>query len=215
VSLIQIEVQYGYARCAVDTRITRAQVPDLPTPEASKLCAIPHAGCVTAGRGGIAAFWTLNSLILRMPSLHDFDSIVEGMSGMVDWLAHNIQIPTDGFDSVIEVFLLGWSDAARRMNASRFEIDLRNNRCERTPVGQRLITPPWPRDCRYGFHGLATDDAMLEVAQQQLQWMTENVPADATGGRLLVAEVTRHEIRLHDAGPISGHGSTGPNAQVA
>jgi hypothetical protein len=209
VSLIQIEVQYGYARCAVDTRITRAQVPDLPTPEASKLCAIPHAGCVTAGRGGIAAFWTLNSFILRNPSLHDFDSIVEGMSGMVDWLAHNIQIPTDGFEPGIEVFVLGWSDAARQMNVVGLKIDLRNNRCERIPMGRSAIAPPRPLDCRYGFHGLATDEAMLELAQQQLQWMTENVPADATGGRLLVAEVTRHEIRIHDAGAISDLGPDG------
>lgn len=193
-SLIQIEVNDDLARCAVDTRITRVQVPDLPTPEASKLCAIPHAGCVTAGRGGIAAFWTLNSFILRTPSLHDFDSIVEGMPGMVDWLAPNMQM--DGFEPVIEVFVIGWSNASRRMDVEGFEIDLRNNRCARMPKRRSVIAPSWPPACRYRFNGLATDDAMREVARLQLQWMAENSPEDMTGGRLLVAEVTRDRIEI-------------------
>jgi len=199
VSLIQIEVQHGYARCAVDTRITGAQVPDLPTPEASKMFAIPHAGCLAAARGGIVAF-AFVSAVLMGPRTHDFDSIVENLSETVSQISQGF--PASGCEPVLQFFVIGWSNASHRMDVAGFEIDLRNNRCERTPVEQRLIGPPLPLDCRYGFHGLATDDAMHEVARLQLQSMTEIDPQGVTGGRLLVAEVTRHEIRIHDAGPI-------------
>lgn len=202
-SLIQIEVEDDRARCAVDTRITRVEDPNTPTPESSKMCAIPHAGCLVAGRGGIAAFWTLSSAIPCLPWLRDFDSITERMPSVVEWIAQNARIPADGFEPVIEFFVIGWSDASQRMSLAVFNIDLRNNLCVRTSHDRGVVGPPPSDGCTHRYRGMATDDAMHELAQLQLQNMAEIAPDEVTGGRLLVAEVTRHEIRIHDAGPIT------------
>lgn len=53
----------------------------------------------------------------------------------------------------------------------------------------------WSRQAPAGMH---------ELARRQVEWMREHSSAEATGGRLLIAEITRDSILVRDAGRIGG-----------
>jgi hypothetical protein len=101
--------------------------------------------------------------------------------------------------SSCDLFVVGWSVLLKRMSAVQFTLNLNDGNCVSEEIEKCRIGPGIPQ-----VPPLDDDRNMLHVAWHQVRWMEESQPHAATGGRLLIAEVSRKEISLWEAGPITG-----------
>lgn len=198
-SLVQIWIEKDKARVAVDTVVYRCSAPgaELVKSESSKLLALPHAGVVLAYRGVDAAFFqVLQQVFLSGDS--GYDAIAHSMPERVRDATTHVppEVPREA--TSCEVHLVGYSACRAAFAATSYAVDLSAGKCESRPLSGPCRLVP-------GFASapeLGTNEAMLSVARQQLAWMEINTPREATGGRLLVAELTREGISLKTAGGL-------------
>ena len=176
--------------------------------EATKLVHVAHANVVLAGRGTIGLFHAAvgRCLTCNWPSL---DVLLEGAERLLSeafaaWTADNGAIATPS-----EFVIAGWSDARHRMMVRRFlqseqgEIVWRDMSWRLGP-GECFdeATAPLPIDV----------NSMAAAARAQVQWVRENWHtselgtamggAPIIGGRLLVAELTRHRFTVECVGDL-------------
>ena len=159
---------------------------------------LPHAGVVVAYRGtDVGAFQVLVQIILGNAG-GSYDQIAKAMPAHVRNAASQLPPRAPGAAFRSEIHLAGYSDAAERMAGHSWKVDLKARQCFPMPLsGPARIGP--------GFEdvpALGSDQAMLETAQRQMQWMRDNTPDKVTGGRLLVAELTRGSVSVRDVGSL-------------
>lgn len=194
-SLLQIWVEPDHARVAVDTvglsSITGQQR------DMCKLFPLPHAGVVLAFRGvDIGFFQVFGQCVLV--GADNFDGLVDAMPQHIADASTRVPPGIDPAALACELHIVGYSERAGRMAGATFQVELDGSRCD-----PRHMTGP----CRLGpgFNDsphLGSDAAMLATARRQLAWIREHEPERATGGQLLVAEVTRGGISTRVAGEI-------------
>lgn len=168
--------------------------------ELSKLFYLPHLNVVIAGRGflGIAQF-VFNECLQRQG---DFDAFEEELPDMCrrgrEWLISTasekgVQLPLDARS--MEVAFVGWSERAKSMRALH---------CHRLPnehtftsslADPYVLAPgePWAPTCPPAPDSA---DKMFAYGQRQARWWHENLPGLPTGGRLVIAEVTRYTMNV-------------------
>lgn len=195
-SIVQLWIEQDRARVAVDT----IGYPGTggPAREVCKLFPLPHAGVVVAYRGtDVGAFQVLAQVILGSAG-GSYDQIAKAMPTHVRNAASQVPPRAPGAAFRSEIHLAGYSDAAERMAGHSWKVDLKERQCVPMPLsGPARIGP--------GFEDVPTlgsDQAMLETALRQMQWMRDNTPDKVTGGRLLVAEVTRGGVAVRDLGGL-------------
>lgn len=200
-SLVQIARKGDHAWCAVDTRITGTVLDNAAQDtEASKMVLIPHSGCVLASRGSVPAFAALCAAALADPRAHDFDSLTECIPAFVHGLSQNWPASTR---PDFQLFVIGWSSRSGQMEVALYEIDIRRDTIANRQVPDTVVAPEYVPDADFELGGFDTDAKRLAVARMQLKRMEELDPENVTGGRLLVAEITRERICIRDAGPIA------------
>jgi hypothetical protein len=191
-SLVQVWLENDRARVAVDTLYT---MPGVGMAEGSKLLPLPHAGTVFAYRGAFGAF-ALVFAYLYVAQTDSFDSIIAGVPNCV--LQAKANLHPDAAAWEFELHVVGYSDELQRFSSMLFLVDLKAGTAEAKPLnGPCRVGPainPVPE--------LNNDAAMFEVARAQVAWMRDNEPELATGGRLLIAELTRAAITVKQAGQI-------------
>ncbi|GAB3356201.1 hypothetical protein [Lysobacter tyrosinilyticus] len=203
-SLIQIWLERDKARVAVDT-LARPGGARQSMGHVSKLIPLTHAGVVLAYRGSDLAFFQVFAQFFLTPGNDDFDSIESAMPTRFmhaygQFLINASSVPTHA-DVSCELFLVGHSRLQQKMACTQFNLNLRTG---------KAVPMPMKGNCRLapGFENvpeLTTDEAMQEVAARQIAWMRENAPKVATGGRLLIAELTRDSVVIRDVGDIESN----------
>ncbi len=197
-SLLQIYVNETSASIAVDTNahgMLANQSGGLR--EVSKLMPIPHAGVVLAYRGSDVAFFNLFAQFMLGQDWSDFDSgkdvlplkCSHAMTQFPEALPHEL--------GRAQIVIAGYSKRLRRMAASMFRIDIAAGATELDRDVTNGACAPYGSEV---FEG--SDAGMLAFAATQVAWMKANEPGQATGGRLLCAELKPGSITIRDVGPI-------------
>ena len=167
--------------------------------EVLKMAALPHAQCVMACRGSQHAFLQLLAHAWLAPGYSTYDKLAACVPQLVEWAS--AQFPESLPDAIAqcELTLVGWSDAGQRMAGTSYVVDLKANTCQaQGEIDYCRVGPAVVNKVPAEF-----DDALaLKVARLQVAWVQDNAPDQATGGRLLIAELSRREIVIRDAGKI-------------
>jgi hypothetical protein len=198
-SLVQVWLEDERARVAVDTCVYRT-APGVgeEVGVGSKLIALPHAGLVLAFRGADLAFFQVFAQLYLTAGNDSFDETVGVLPVRVQHAASQFPRGLSPMASSCELHVVGYSRKEQRFASVLFEVDLRAGKAEATPLtGPCRVAP--------GFNSvpaLSTDEGMMELARAQLAWMRDNEPKRATGGRLLVADVTHASVSIRDVGEI-------------
>lgn len=199
-SLLNVWVSHAKAMVVVDTEV-RTQ--DGTYHEASKMMVLPHANAVVAVRGHNVFLSSVASLVLQTGG--DFDQIVENMplhlKTAMDFLVSNKE---QFVDSVYrqEIALVGYSRSLGCMDcmvyASADETGFKD-----TEIDKAYLSP-WD-----GSWGDALD--VFTVPHRATMFCTDQVsnalamhPDQPFGGRLLLAELTRDDVRISTLSTVTG-----------
>lgn len=198
-SLIQCWIEDDRARVAVDTRANPGGAFS-DSDEMSKLIPLPHAGVVVAFRGSMLGFFNLLAQLLLTQGNGGFDEISSALSRRVSD-AHSRWpegLPPEA--GKFEFWMVGYSAQVARMACMVSAVSLAHGTSDAVEIKSNAPHAP-------GFKlipNLGDDAGMHELARRQVEWMREHSSAEATGGRLLIAEITRDSILVRDAGRIGG-----------
>lgn len=165
----------------------------------SKVVPLVHANTLIAYRGSNLAFLQLFAQIMLDRETSSYDQIVDSITMTAARASANWQ-PTAPAGSLAQIYVVGWSEATDRFEGRSYDIDLSEgwidphsaiDRCRLTP-GSGIEAVP----------SLGSPEAMMAVARHQLEWMHKTTPAEATGGQLVLAELTRQGCSIRSLGNI-------------
>ena len=170
----------------------------------SKLFYLAHANTVIAARGVLGlAQSVFNHCLVHQG---DFDSYAADLTQMCEagrqWVIDgarvaNIRVDLDS--AYLHLAMVGWSGREQRMRAIQ---------CERAPFAARFacsvvesdsVAPgePWTSNTEPApALPLNTPDRMFAAAQAQMRWWHANHRQLPTGGRLVIAELSRDETSV-------------------
>ncbi|EHR71379.1 hypothetical protein BurJ1DRAFT_2550 [Burkholderiales bacterium JOSHI_001] len=172
--------------------------------ERSKLVALA-GGVVLAGRGTLSHMHRVYQMLLRSPT--DFDDAVTQLPSVLyltgRHLESNARAVGLSAPAGQEIAVAGWSRWRKRMAAVVFEQVSRRDGYRQLNFGSE------PTEGRVGHNvwhaepgGIPfprTLDDMVTLSLHQHRTVTERFPSSPEiGGRLLVAEVTRHGVTLQE-----------------
>lgn len=204
-SLLNAYMTRERALVAVDT-FARDLMPAAPGGscfEMSKMVPIVHANVMLASRGshmihmpvffGLSAMQTSGFDVFAWAIMHNLlkDAVTMCKTSAVAQGAPKSWDPGDQ-----EVYLFGWSERRQRMAGLGFFRDAGCDAWEELDVGDSWAVPwgdswgelPYPRSL----------DELQSVAVEQVRRTRAEAPAIPIGGRLLVAEITRHSFTTRE-----------------
>jgi hypothetical protein len=194
-SLVQIWLEKDRARVAVDT-VGHFMGAGAGSGDASKIVALSHAGIVLAYRGCDIAFFQVFAQIFLTPGNDGYDAITKLLPIRVQHASTQFRPDAPDALSTCELFVVGYSAEQQRMAGTLFNVNVRTGSVTEFAMNGSCRLAP-------GFNetpALDSDAAMIEMGRRQVAWMRVNAPEQATGGRLMVAEVERGSISIRDAG---------------
>jgi hypothetical protein len=216
-SLINVFLSSSKALIGVDTEGSDPKTGQFIT--ISKMVHLPHANVVMAGRGTQGFLMLLFLMVIetdaRAQSEGDFDSLVKSMPEI---FANTYKLidanRPHGVDSTIlddqQIVLAGWSNLLNRMHAICCTKRGPGGEIEMVEIEEPGYIMPW--DDNWGEAPEGDDHrAMMALALAQTRHVKQESPGTAMGGRLLVAELTRHSMSFSSAcdlpstqGPVVG-----------
>lgn len=147
---------------------------------------VPLSGihAIVASRGDMSFLRTLvGTLLLTSASLEE---IAEGLgSGLCEHIATKLETGDQ------EVLFAGWSRAQSRMRAWEYKVRGAKSCDSREIIGAYIS----PNDVWDGSDP-DTEERMSVLARRQCAWMRENKPDLATGGNLVLMELTQDLITI-------------------
>jgi len=175
-----------------------------PPAELSKLWPIAHAGAVIACRG-IALFGM--EVYCAASMLPSVDAIEDGMGELLKLVSAASDarhaaagMPDEARFAKQEIALVGWSQREGAMIATVWVREAGPGRPFVVDQVDRF-TAPWESEWGEAIEP-RTDHDMLQLARVQVSRFRVAHPGAPIGGRLLVAELTRSQITVRQAGEI-------------
>jgi hypothetical protein len=203
-SLINVFLTPSKALIAVDTQASDPAAEGFISVD--KMVHFPRLNVVMAGRG-TQGFLLVLSIMVPQFRGSNFDSLAKAMPGIFDD-AYNAMIASQpkGTDPSSfanqEIVLVGWSGMLNRMRALVY--------AKREPgadIGVTEIEDPgymMPWEDRWGAPPEGSDRrAMIDLSLAQTRYVKQESPGTAMGGRLMLAELTRHEMSFNAAAELS------------
>lgn len=171
----------------------------------NKLLHLPVQNIVLAGSGIVGLLQGVFNGVLQQP-VTTFDEYESGLAELCDGIMDALLEQNVGLNRELAVMMhmtlamAGWSDKTQQMRAVR---------CTRSPgaslfqvheVQLYALSPngPWSEAAAKGAFPPAPDtpDKVFKCAKQQLAWWPTAYPKYPTGGRLIVAELTRYGLNM-------------------
>lgn len=201
-SLINVFLSPSKVLIGVDTESGNAQSGQFTS--TSKLVHFPHLNAVMAVRGNHAfllfLFAMVSQIDLESQSPVNFDLFLKAVPKKFNMAYEILQTKrVPGIDPTLfesqEVVFAGWSDEKARMHAvcfSKYKLDGDLSIVEIEEPGYML---PWEDHWGEAPEG-TTRQAMAHLALEQTRNVKRENPAIAIGGRLILAELTRHQMTI-------------------
>lgn len=191
-SILNVYIEHDRALVAVDTQTL---APDGDRRDMSKLLMLPHAGTAIASRGEIGFFgWVFNAAFASGAAGYD-----ELCGKMPEILAQTEQqyrqfARTQGVETFTgyKIALVGWSDAIGRMLGVCYQKWPDWEAMRAAPISPWILSP------NAGWEQTPTLPDDLEQASRDQVAVLRKFPCVAAGGRLLVAELTRHAATVQN-----------------
>ena len=187
-SLLNVWVSPELALVAVDTDGLN---PGGPRFGMSKLLPLVHAQTVFAARGDRRFLWDLFSRFYLSSANVDYDAIVDGLPELLASVIANVRQEAQapfGYQFAI----VGWSPLHRRVCGRWYVGRTNEDAYDVDELGARVA--PWQDK----------EAARVPDSQENIRWLAKRqaswlrAEGAAGGGRLLVAQLTRHEIIVRD-----------------
>lgn len=190
-SILNFTVQPDRALLAVDTLVGCARGGADPWRESAKLLTVPHLNAALAVSGNQDLLTQVYGRMLQAGGNFDTvcNEIIAGdlvgkACSMLEYLAARLDYEVRRRQTVVVV---GWSPHLERMRALV---------ADRETDAFSVIECDWLVSPKVeDADGPETADGMLELAQRQVAETRQQVPECPTGGRLVVVELTRAELR--------------------
>jgi hypothetical protein len=193
-SLLNVWTSPARAIVSVDTRSSTADRKQFG--EASKMALIPHTGVVVAVNGLVLA---LSSLFQWLSNNDQDDTSIDGIPG---WLPSQLNAPAVKQAVAEEGLLVAVVGFSKTTNGFRgFRIAQVDGDFAAKEIRPYFLCP----GDRWTPATLPVPDnreSCLTIARRQVEWARRHRPGEPIGGRLLIAELTRKESRIYDAGQI-------------
>jgi hypothetical protein len=205
VSILNVWVERQRALVCVDTQGVGN---DGTRGDVTKLAVLPHINAVLACRGHLA-FLSTCWMMMAMSS-RGFDELVEAMSTILPLAFQNV-VQTAGalgvdpatLDRQTLVFV-GWSPRAQRMIGREWMQETAAQGFVADDIDPHHIAP-WHESMPNEDPNNA--ERMQRLAAAQVRSIRENAPHEAAGGRLIVAELTRHAtVMRHRRSQLNNRG---------
>ncbi len=200
-SLCNVWMSRDRALVAVDTAVRR---PGGPMLERSKILPIPHASTILATRGFVDFLGIFHGA--SIDALDDFDALNdqalpnlnrtrEFVMQAVAPVAAKKGIGPAAF-SEIEIVMVGGSRRQQAMVGNTYQCIAPATTFIRLPIetGRGRIHGNY--DGMGPVSKVASAEAMEALARRQVAYVREHDPSTTVGGRLLLAELTRHSMSI-------------------
>ncbi|GHB95911.1 hypothetical protein [Thermomonas carbonis] len=197
-SIFQSWIEQDRAVVAVDT-LAYAATGELV--ESNKMVILAQSNSVMACRGSQLAFFQVLAQVWLVPGLTSYDNLAEKLPELISWAAANFPAGFPDEATQCEVHLVGWSEAKQSMAGVTYVADLNAKTAKLFGEVNRCRVAPLPK---VPIPACFDDQRALQLARDQVAWMEGNTPTAVTGGRLLVAEITRAGTNVRDLGAING-----------
>ena len=203
-SLCNVWTSGDAAIIAVDTAI-RSQ-PEGLLGHRSKILPVPHARMALACRGQMVQFGALHFALSGLSST--FDDAMERLPGILETLSANANrtpsIP--GVDLTLELFVVGWSDAAKGIQVHRYLFQP-GGAFEKDRSGSGVFLSPCATEEEWqAGYMIATqpdfDEQLPLFMSRQAIYGRATHPDVAFGGRILKTTLTRDFIQTIDLGEM-------------
>lgn len=210
-SLLNAHVTRDRALVAVDTETSlgmRANAAaGLTRFQSAKMFPLVHANVLLAGRGENAFLMPVLFKLTTMQT-SSFDALAWALEKFllrqaVDEAHASVRAAggPEGFDiGTQEVCIFGWSDSLDSMAGKAFFRDANDPAWYPLEVTTGWATPWW--DDWGDEPEMPTDEALLEAARRQAGRTWSEAPDVPLGGRLIVADLTRHGMIIRPAGEL-------------
>jgi hypothetical protein len=218
VSILNIVWSPSRVTIAVDTNCEQTEgAPECPegSPRGPvcKLMPLPSFGAVVAGRGSAALVphVALAAQLSTMGKGLDFDGLLQGLPALVQGVHASMceDLRLNGLDPALiakyEFAVAGWSAQRNCMAAISYWYYDEGEGFQTFELG-----PTWPAvlaprfDFEWEHTPPRTPAAMFSLAQLQVAEARTRGPR-GTGGRLLIAELTKSSVSVTDHGELARH----------
>lgn len=214
-SVCNVWVSDGNVLVAVDTA-GRSYRPENdyrgePGSNFSKILTIPHSGVLFACRGEKVLFYDVfRQAYLDHEADNSFDALVSRTPGFIaETLARIPGDKPDEVECVLELYVIGWSDRLERMCAELF-IFGPTMETQHTPAEElgATVVPiaEGEEEAAQAMPRMSTPETfvpdLFELVNRQVAYGRHEYPDVAFGGDLILAEVRRYTINLHNLGPL-------------
>ncbi|VTU29453.1 hypothetical protein H6CHR_03198 [Variovorax sp. PBL-H6] len=208
-SLFNVWVSPTKAMVIVDTEV-KAQ--DGRYFEGSKMLTLPHANIVVAARGNTLFLSTLFSLlhVAQCTRCDDFEALMfsalKTTTDQLKTLEQTFAFKHSIYDN--EVALVGYSHYYGGMHCVAYE-----SRDETGFTAQEISDAyyaPWDESWGPAPTGFPTPGIARAIASEQMADLLQMHPDKPFGGRLLLAELTREDIKVCTGSPLTGRALNQP-----
>lgn len=215
---LNLWIEDDHALLAVDTAtMALATSEHGRTFHSSKFALLPHAGVALAFSGWSGLFQQLMHQAGLESDLHDYDSARGCLGRLADFsMRHQLQLvaglPEEQRRVMLaaidrqELLLVGWSERAQRVEATRFTQTSTDRGFEASTIDGQFFVSPWDDvHCALPAGPFDTPGAMQALMQRQVAFALRHRShlAAAFGGNILTAEITRESIQIRRR-PLAG-----------
>jgi hypothetical protein len=203
-SLINVFLNHSRALVTVDTQGYDAIKGELV--DMGKILHFPHTNTLMAVRGDHSFGLVLYTLLSQTYEANNFDSLVKlipekfkaAHQALVVGRANLADVDQSELDK-LEIMLVGWSHQANRMRAVLFQQIDQASGIKVIEVEEPGYIIPW--EDRWGEPPEGENQRFIvETAMAQVKNAKRDNPNTPIGGRILLAELTRHNMSFSTSG---------------
>jgi len=183
---------------------TEGRCPLFGVIEVSKMVPLVHANAILAVRGNGGPLGLLYGGLSRVPC--NFDELVTMIPEVAPAnVAHHEKQARDiglteaemaEVRATDQIILVGWSEAARRMQGWRFDRWGAETKFQTFPINPWFVAPA--ADFDLSLPVPQSRDDLTRIARRQTTWHRQNLPGKAIGGRILSAEITQRGMTISE-----------------